>query len=170
MAKLEESSQPLPGVKQSRFALQFEDFCHRFGFGLLLIIIAAALAGLFSGGYFSETSLSNATNSLKVDYQRFGRLQNQIQLKITSHRPDAGRYLLRIGHDYTARFETENIWPQPDEMYSEGADLLLVYNKVKSQGDFSVWLYTSPDRPGKAVTSVTVNNEPAVSFWQFIYP
>lgn len=170
MAKMEESSQPLPGIKQSRFALQFEYFCHRFGFGLLLIIIAAALAGLFSDGYFSKASLSNTSNSLQVDYQRFGRLQNQIQLKITTHRPEAGRHVLRIGHDYTARFETENIWPQPDEMYSEGGALILIYNEVKSRGDFSVWLYTSPDQPGKAVTSVAVNNEPAVSFWQFIYP
>jgi len=40
MAKVKENSPPLPGVKQSHAALQFEYDAHRFGFVLLLLIIA----------------------------------------------------------------------------------------------------------------------------------
>ncbi|WP_347113872.1 hypothetical protein AAHB66_17875 [Leclercia sp. S52] len=83
MANVKEKSPPLPGVKQSHAALQFEYNARRFGFVLLLLIIAAALSGLFSGGYFSEATKTNAANSVQVEYQRFGRLQSPVELKIT---------------------------------------------------------------------------------------
>ncbi len=170
MANVKEKSPPLPGVKQSHAALQFEYNARRFGFVLLLLIIAAALSGLFSGGYFSEATKTDAANSVQVEYQRFGRLQSPVELKITLPGQGNAPLTLRIGGEYMARMQTDNIWPQPDEMHSEGGELVLIYQEAKPQKDFTVWLYTTPQQPGKTVTTVTVNNQPGLSFWQFIYP
>ncbi len=170
MANVKEKSPPLPGVKQSHAALQFEYNARRFGFVLLLLIIAAALSGLFSGGYFSEATKTNAANSVQVEYQRFGRLQSPVELKITLPGRSNAPLTLRIGGEYMARTQTDNIWPQPDEMHSEGGELVLIYQEAKPQKDFTVWLYTTPQQPGKTVTTVMLNNQPGLSFWQFIYP
>ena len=170
MANAKEKSPSLPGVKQSHAALQFEYNAHRFGFVLLLLIIAAALSGLFSGGYFSDATKTNAANSVQVEYQRFGRLLSPVELKITSPGQGQTPLTLRIGGEYMARTQTDNIWPQPDEMRSEGGELVLVYQAEKARQDFTVWLYSTPEQPGKTVTTVTVNNQPGLSFWQFIYP
>ncbi|MFK3710386.1 hypothetical protein [Leclercia adecarboxylata] len=170
MANVKEKSPPLPGVKQSHAALQFEYNARRFGFVLLLLIIAAALSGLFSGGYFSEATKTNAANSVQVEYQRFGRLQSPVELKITLPGQGNAPLTLRIGGEYMARTQTDNIWPQPDEMHSEGGELVLIYQEAKPQKDFTVWLYTTPQQPGKIVTTVMLNNQPGLSFWQFIYP
>lgn len=170
MANVKEKSPPLPGVKQSHAALQFEYNARRFGFVLLLLIIAAALSGLFSGGYFSDATKNNAGNSLAVEYQRFGRLLSPVELKITLSGQSPAPLTLRIGGEYMARTQTDNIWPQPDEMHSEGGELVLVYQAAKTHNDFTVWLYTTPEQPGKFVTRVSVNNQPGLSFWQFIYP
>ncbi|URN98363.1 hypothetical protein NB069_17060 [Leclercia adecarboxylata] len=168
MAKAKDNSPALPGVKPSPAALKFEYDTHRFGFVLLLLIIAAALLGLFSGGYFSEATKTTAAHNLQVEYQRFGRLQTPVELKITVPGADPAPLALRIGGDYMARIQTDNIWPQPDNMYSEGGEMVLVYQAPRR--DFTVWLYTTPHRPGKTDTTVTVNNQPGLSFWQFIYP
>jgi len=170
MTKVKETSSPLPGVDEDRFALQFESLCHRFGLIFLLIIVVAALAGFFSNGYFSETIQKSPNNILQVHYERFGRLQTPVQVKISLHLQNSQRLTLRLGQDYMTHFETENIWPQPDEMRSDGTDIVLVYNKVTPKQPFTVWLYTTPDQPGKVVTTVSVNNEPGIRFWQFIYP
>ncbi|MCU6673669.1 hypothetical protein [Leclercia adecarboxylata] len=170
MAKVKESSPPLPGVKQNHTALQFEYDARRFGFVLLLLIITAALAGVFSGGYFSDATKTNAAKSVQVKYQRFGRLQTPLELKITLPGQGTAPLTLRVGGEYMARTQTDNIWPQPDEMHSEGGELVLVYQEAKSRKDFNVWIYNTPDKPGKTVTTVTVNNQPGLSFWQFIYP
>jgi len=170
MANVKEKSPPLPGVKQSHAALQFEYNARRFGFVLLLLIIAAALSGLFSGGYFSEATKTDAANSVQVEYQRFGRLQSPVELKITLPGQGNAPLTLRIGGEYMARTQTDNIWPQPDEMHSEGGELVLIYQEAKPQKGFTVWLYTTPQQPGKTVTTVMLNNQPGLSFWQFIYP
>ena len=149
MTKVKETSSPLPGVDEDRFALQFESLCHRFGLIFLLIIVVAALAGFFSNGYFSETIQKSPNNILQVHYERFGRLQTPVQVKISLHLQNSQRLTLRLGQDYMTHFETENIWPQPDEMRSDGTDIVLVYNEVTPQQPFTVWLYTTPDQPGK---------------------
>ena len=170
MAEMKESLHPLPGVSQSRVALQFEFLVHRYGLYVLLMIIAAALAGIFSGGYFSEAVKSSQRNNLEVQYQRFGRLQTPVQMKIVLHEDYSQSLTLRVGQDFMTHFETSNIWPQPDEMHSEGGDVVLIYHQGTFRKDAAIWLYTTPTQPGTAVTSVTVNNEPGINLWQFIYP
>ena len=170
MAKDKDNTHPLPGISQCRVALQFEFLVHRYGLYVLLIIITAALAGVFSVGYFSQAEKSSQANTLQVQYQRFGRLQTPVTMKITLPGQKSERLTLRIGDEYMTRFETDNIWPQPTEMRSEGGDLILIYHEGTLRKNFTVWLYTTPTQPGKAVTSVTLNNEPDLRFWQFIYP
>lgn len=170
MAKDKDNTHPLPGISQCRVALQFEFLVHRYGLYVLLIIITAALAGVFSVGYFSQAEKSSQANILQVQYQRFGRLQTPVTMKIIVPGQKSERLTLRIGDEYMTRFETDNIWPQPTEMRSEGGDLILIYHEGTLRKNFTVWLYTTPTQPGKAVTSVTLNNEPELRFWQFIYP
>ena len=74
----------LPGIKESEFFLNFECAARKYGLGILLGIILAALLGIFSGGYFSTAEKTNAPGNLTVTYERFGRLQTEFRLKITS--------------------------------------------------------------------------------------
>ncbi|MCU6668781.1 hypothetical protein M8013_08465 [Enterobacteriaceae bacterium H4N4] len=170
MANGKDTPDKLHGVEENRFAMALEAGFRRYGLVFLLIIIAAALSGVFSVGYFSHASQVGANNTVHLQYQRFGRLQNQMQLKITVAREPGENTTLVLGGEYMASFETSAIWPQPDNMYSRGQELILVYHPAGQKGDFSVWIYTAPDQPGKAVTTLHVNNAPGMSFWQFIYP
>lgn len=170
MANGKDNPDKLPGVDESRFAIALESAFRRYGLVFLLLIIAAALSGVFSVGYFSHASQSTENKTATIEYQRFGRLQNQLQLKITVAREAGENTTLVLGGEYMDSFETSAIWPQPDNMYSQGQKLILVYHPAGQKGDFSVWIYTAPDQPGKTVTTLHVNNAPEMSFWQFIYP
>lgn len=170
MAKTDERSRPLPGINQDHFALKFEAGFRRFGLVILLMIIAAALLGLFSGGWFSHAQQTNPDNSIQIHYQRFGRLENEIPLIITVKHASADRLIFRVGQQFMQRIKPGTVFPQPDHMYSQGQALYLVYNAVNTRGDFSVWIATTPDQPGKIVTSVAINDSPMMIFWQFIYP
>lgn len=170
MDKLDDSVETLPGVKESRRALNFESGCRQVGLVLLLIIVISAVLGFFSDGYFSSAQKSNSVRTLNVDYERFGRLQMEFKYHFKIHSPDTDNYTLSLGGVFTEDFQPGDITPQPDKMYSQGERLYLVYENVKTKGDFSVWMYATPTRPGKLVTAVQVNNEPELHFWQFIYP
>lgn len=58
----------LPGIKESEFFLNFECAARKYGLGILLGIILAALLGIFSGGYFSTAEKTNAPGNLTVTY------------------------------------------------------------------------------------------------------
>lgn len=170
MAKLTEKDEPLPGVKEDHFALNFEAGFQKIGFFVLLAILSGALAGIFSNGYFSSAQKLNHTRALSVNYDRFGRLQTEFPLHFTVKNNVADKYVFSLGGDFTDHFQPGVISPQPDSMYSRGNTLYLVYNDVKTEGDFSVWMYVTPMVPGKTTITAGVNGEPALSFWQFIYP
>lgn len=170
MAQPKEKDEQLPGVKEDHFALNFEAGFQKIGFVVLFTILLCAVGGLFSDGYFSSAKKINDAGTLSIHYDRFGRLQTEFTLHFAVKNRQADKYVFSLGDDFTDHFQPGVISPQPDRMYSRGKRLYLEYNGVKTKGDFSVWMYVTPTVPGKTTVTVGVNGEPALSFWQFIYP
>ena len=160
----------LQGVKESQRFLNFESGFHKIGFISLLCIVLLATAGAFSGGYLSEVTRKNTLNTTELQFEKFGRLQTEFQFKISGQKHDSVNMTLRIGGDFNKFYEMENIWPQPDSMYSKGNDLYLVYNDSEATQDFTVWLQATPVKPGSVMSFLQLNGEPEIRFRQFIYP
>lgn len=170
MTSSHDNRDKLPGVKENRFALNFESGFQSIGFAVLLCIILAAVLGFFSNGYFSSAQKSNISQTLSVNYEHFGRLQTEFKLHFTVQPQNTDKYVVSLGGKFNEDFQPGSISPQPDSMYSRGNTLYLVYNNVNNNRDFSVWMYVTPTVPGKSVSSISVNDQPGITFWQFIYP
>jgi len=170
MTGFEGKEEKLPGVNESRRALNFESACQWVGLALLLAIIIAAVLGIFSNGYFSSANAVNSAQTLRVNYERFGRLQTEYKIELTAKKVTSEQIIFRLGGDFNTAFQQGSITPQPDHMFSRDNALYLVYDNVKAQEAFPVWIYITPVQPGKRVNTFGVNNEPALSVWQFIYP
>ena len=160
----------VPGIEESQYFLNFEERFHKVGFVVLLCIILLAVSGVFSDGYFSDTVSKNRTGDMTLNFERFGRLQTEFKLKISATDQRSGKNIYRIGGDFNTFYETENIWPQPDSMYSKGDDLYLVYNVHENHQDTSIWLLVTPVKPGSAMSIIQLNTDPEIRFRQFIYP
>ncbi|MBJ9276479.1 hypothetical protein GHU49_07675 [Citrobacter amalonaticus] len=160
----------VPGIEESQRFLNFEARFHKVGFVVLICIISLAIVGVFSGGYFSNSMMRNTTGDMTVYLERFGRLQTEFKLKISATDQRSGENIFRIGGDFNTFYETENIWPQPDSMFSKGDDLYLVYNTRENQQDISIWLFVIPVKPGSAKNVIQLNSGPEIHFRQFIYP
>lgn len=162
--------QTVPGIEESHYFLNFESKFHKVGFAVLLIIISLAVLGVFSDGYFSNAVSKNTTGEVTLDFERFGRLQTEFKLKISTTGQHSEGNIYRIGGDFNAFYETENIWPLPDRMYSKGDDLYLVYNANKKKENIAIWLLVTPVKPGSAMSVIQLNSGPEIRFSQFIYP
>lgn len=163
-------NQKVPGVEESHYFLNFEARFHKAGFAVLLIIIALAVSGFFSDGYFSDTVKKNTTGEVTLNFERFGRLQTEFKLKISATGQHSERNIYRIGGDFNDFYETQNIWPLPDSMYSKGDDMYLVYNANKNQEITEILLVVTPVKPGSAMSVIQLNSSPEIRFSQFIYP
>ena len=158
------------GVKESLRFLNFESGFHKIGFICLLCIVFLASVGAFSGGYLSEVTRKNTLKTTGLQYERFGRLQTEFKFKISAQKYDSVNKTLRIGGDFNKFYEMENIWPQPDSMYSKGNDLYLVYNDSEAMQNFTIWLRVTPVKPGSVKSFLQLNGDPEIRFRHFIYP
>ncbi|MEH9314780.1 hypothetical protein RAE90_29455, partial [Klebsiella pneumoniae] len=118
----------------------------------------------------SEVTRKNTLKTTGLQYERFGRLQTEFKFKISAQKYDSVNKTLRIGGDFNKFYEMENIWPQPDSMYSKGNDLYLVYNDSEAMQNFTIWLRVTPVKPGSVKSFLQLNGEPEIRFRQFIYP
>lgn len=158
------------GVKENGHLLKFEANFHKLGFIILLCIIFMAVFGVFSGGYVSDSINRNTTDNVALNFERFGRLQTEFKIKISSTKHLPGGNIYRLGGDFSEFYQLENIWPQPDRMYSKGNELYLVYNTPENQQVTSVLLFITPLKAGIANSVVQLNTEPEIRFKQLIYP
>jgi len=167
---MEPKNEKVPGIKESYRLLTFEYAFRQVGFIVLLGIIVAALAGLFSSGAVSDVEKTNEAKSLNLSYERFGRRQTESRMTLTFPVTSEGKYILSLTSESSDVYEPGSVWPQPDRMYSRGNTLFLVYDNLKQSDKFTVLLFITPTKAGKWTNSIRVNNGPDIRFWQFIYP
>ncbi|EHN8920757.1 hypothetical protein F6U03_000485 [Enterobacter asburiae] len=160
----------LPGIDESYRLLTFEYAFRQVGFIVLLVIIVAAIAGLFSSGMVSDTVKTNSAKSLTINYERFGRRETETRMELAFPVQAEGKYTLSMTSESSDVYEPGSVWPQPDTMFSRGKTLFFVYNNLKKSDSFSVLLFTTPSRAGKWNTVIRVNSESEINIWQFIYP
>lgn len=167
---MEPENEKVPGIKESNRLLTFEYAFRQVGFIVLLAIIVAAIAGLFSSGALSDVEKTNEAKSLNLSYERFGRRQTESRMALIFPVIAEGKYTLSLTSESSDVYEPGSVWPQPDSMYSRGNTLFLVYDNLKQSDKFTVLLFITPTKAGKWTNSIRVNNEPEIRFWQFIYP
>lgn len=167
---MEPKNEKVPGIKESYRLLTFEYAFRQVGFIVLLAIIVAAIAGLFSSGVVSDVEKTNDAKSLTLSYERFGRRQTESRMALTFPVTSEGKYTFSLTSESSDAYEPGSVWPQPDSMYSRGNTLFLVYDRLQQTDKFTVLLFITPSKAGKWTNSIRVNNEPDIRFWQFTYP
>ncbi|HIE9619154.1 TPA: hypothetical protein ACXRW7_001314 [Klebsiella quasipneumoniae subsp. quasipneumoniae] len=165
-----ENQQSCPIVDEDERALRFEYRFRRYGIIALSFIILTALSGLWSSGYFSEAHRESAGGELIVDYQRYARLMTETELNIQIKPTQENDTTISFAATLLTRYQLGDIRPQPDKMYSADGKLYLVYQRTTSRSPLSVWLAITPKTIGTLSLQAAVNDRPAVSWQQFIYP
>lgn len=159
-----------PPVREKHLWLSFEANTRRIGFFVLLFVVLAALSGLFSRGHVSHVERSNADNTLMVSYERFNRQQSDVDMKIVATTASGETLTVTLGGDFMRTFKIDTLQPQPDKTWSQGDNLVLEYERSSLLSGGTLWLGLIPQQPGSSTSTVTLNNGPALSFWQFTYP
>ena len=101
----------------------------RIGWGIMALLIVAALLGLTGSGPLARATSGDAGALLQVEYSRFVRLDAPVTLEIeiageavASHQVE-----LRVERAYLQDISVEQIVPEPDEVRSAGEQLIFVF-------------------------------------------
>lgn len=158
-----------PVVEKPRW-LNFEFLLRRIGFAFLLLIVVAALAGAFSRGYLSESTLANDDRSLTLHYEKFNRLMSDMDMKITSVTAAGKRNRIVLAGDFMEGYRIDTLQPQPDKMYSLNGRMILEYPQPAVGSEQTLWLSLTPMKIGAIKSTIAIDNGPEITFQQFIYP
>ncbi len=120
---MKRENEKLPGIDESYRLLTFEYAFRQVGFIVLLGIIVAAIAGLFSSGMVSDTVKTNSAKSLTINYERFGRRETETRMELAFPVQAEGKYVLSMTSESSDAYEPGSVWPQPDSMFSRGKTL-----------------------------------------------
>ncbi|MRS16246.1 hypothetical protein GJV06_15265 [Enterobacteriaceae bacterium RIT691] len=170
MPALKSSSTHHASVGEHLLWLRVEHAARQYGFVLLILLLLAGFCGVFSKGIFSNTHQSAADQSLSVNYERFGRNQSDMDLKLTLKVPESDSYTVTFGGDFMNAFEINALYPQPWRFSRHNGSMTLEFHDQPQGGAHTLWLGVQPRSAGRVKSTLQVNQQRPVSLTQYIYP
>lgn len=142
----------------------------RVGWCVLVLVVAMALAGVFSIGPVSSHTASDQSGQLAVESGRFQRIDALASIRVSARAAaPAEELVLRIAPSFLDAFTINAMQPQPfrAEGGAEGLDLAFA---APSGGELIVHLSVRPSRAGLIRTGFALPGRASVDLAYFIYP
>lgn len=144
----------------------------RIGWVIILIILVAALLGLFGVGPLSQAAAGNENDPMWVEYDRFSRLLKPTDLAVHIH-PEAvqnGEIQLWINRDYLDKVEINHITPTEDsaEILQDG--VAYTFQVAQTDQPFTIMIHLRAAQAGLVSGEMRLDTGPSQEFTQFIYP
>ena len=150
-------------------ALDFQERFHavqRVAWWVLALVPIAAVAGLFGGGLFLETTAGGPASGGTVSYDRFARMTADTQFEIRLARAD-GPTAVTISRALLDRYQVGEIRPEPVRVVTRPDHI--DYTFAASAGGKALF-EVQPDSAGSSSGTVTVAGGAPVRVHQFVFP
>ncbi|MCS2161426.1 hypothetical protein MUU47_09875 [Scandinavium sp. H11S7] len=170
MPVIKTSSSHSAPVAENIFWLRVENAARQYGFVLLVLLLLAGFCGLFSKGVFSNAHVASADGNVYVDYERFGRDQSDMDLKLTMKVPPGEDYTVTLGGQFMDAFEINALYPQPWRFSRQNGSITLAFHDQPEGTRRTLWLSIQPRSIGKVRSTLRVDHSPSVAITQFVYP
>lgn len=145
----------------------------RVGWMVMLLIVIAALLGLFGGGGpLNNATLGDDSSAIRVHYKRFDRVLNptDMQIELTGAATAASQARVWISKDYLEHVQIESISPEPVEVTTEGDRDVYTF-EITAQGQPARILFAiKPQRIGTLSGQIGLEGGESHTFQRFIYP
>jgi hypothetical protein len=145
----------------------------RVGWGVMALVLLAALLGLFGSGYLDRAQVGAEGSQLWMDYNRFGRLEaetTELRVHFKSSTSTDGKARLWLSREYMEGVKIMNLNPPPVSVEA-GAERYTYVFSVSVEGQQSdVIFHLEPEKMGRLQGQVGLDGGPSLNFAQFVYP
>ncbi|HEV2106871.1 MAG TPA: hypothetical protein VGR16_01265 [Thermomicrobiales bacterium] len=144
----------------------------RVGWGVMLLIVVAALLGLFGTGPLSDATAGGAEEGLRINYSRFIRHDGEstLELQVDPGQVENGEVEVWIANGYLDAVQVQQIMPVPAEVRAAGDGKIFVFAVADPLGPVSATFLLSPQGIGRLAGVAAAGDGPRVAFMQLIYP
>lgn len=144
----------------------------RIGWGVMALVMLCIMLGLTGRGPLSHATAGASGAPLRVEYERFGRHEAPMELKIHLAPGVArdGKARIWFSRDYMEALALEQVSPEQEKMEVHPDRHILEFDLPQSQRPATVVLKTRPQKFGSIAGRVGIENGQTLSFAHFIYP
>ena len=169
MKRAESDSRDYP-VKEDMPWQRREVILQRAGQYILIAIVIAGACGLFSKGFLSNGEATSPDGKIQVSYERFGRVQSNMNMRIQVPGQDGDRFTVTIGNGALDTLEIQTLQPQPIEAVARANDLQLTFLTHNAESGHTIWIGMQPQDMGSIPMSVSLLHSEPARFSLWIYP
>ena len=142
----------------------------RIGWVVMALLLLAALAGLLGPGPLSRSVVAAEDGTLRVEYNRFERLQSasELRIELPAGATQAGTVRLRLNRAFVENADIQDVVPEPGSITADADGFVYELDTGASVGPVIVrYEYL---RFGSTPVRVAIEGGSAVSFDQWVYP
>lgn len=142
----------------------------RAGWVVLLVIVLAALSGLFGGGPLSTATAE--VEPLQLQYTRFERRHapTTMEVSVDNSALSQGQVEVWLSFDYLARIEITSFVPEPEEVIETDERVVYRFNIDDQTRTPKILISLEHDEQGLTTGRIGMTDGPEVAFWQVVYP
>lgn len=135
---------------------------------LMILVIAAALAGLIGPGLKGTKRLESVDKAFRVEFERTTNYQKDSAMSFTVKDADAGSVSIWLSRDFLDSVRLEQVIPEPERVMAGRGKVYFDFIN-KEPGDLEVRLYYQPVRIGR-VPARSGRGTSELEFSQFVFP
>ena len=165
---------PVNGELEVGYDSPFELRWHRYellGRVVLVIVMAAGLAGLLGSGPYSHRTLNSPSGALTVDFEPVARWDTPTQVTLHIRRPaGSGVAELRLDSNFMEPLGLQGTVPLNVAEAARGGGLTVMVATAPDQTEAFVRLHAKPTQIGPIALTVQVGDEPPLRWTQYVLP
>jgi hypothetical protein len=145
----------------------------RVGWGMLSLILLAALLGLFGTGWLDSAVAGQPGSQIWLEYNRFGRLQaesSRLEIHLGPGTAANGKVRVWLNHEYMKGVQVTNLTPEPESVEAGPERFTYVFNVPDASQPTLIIFRLEPDKMGRLNGEVGLEGGASLSFKQFVYP
>ena len=144
----------------------------RAGWIALVLLVVAALTGLFGSGPLSTATAHTDGDELTVDYHRFSRYQSlsTIQVTLGPGAIEGSEAQVWINSSYMNRVRIENIAPEPDSVEIGSERYIFTFMVAEEADPAPISFHVRPEEPGIQAAEVGIVDGPSTSMRLIVFP
>lgn len=144
----------------------------RVGWLLMALVLAAALAGLLGPGPLSHASAGGPGAPVRVDYDRFGRIEApaRLRIRLAPGVASGGTVHLRLGRDFVENVDIQRIYPEPGSTRAGRDEFDYELRTAPTPDATIIDVHYQAERFGTLPVRVGIGDARPVAFSQWVYP
>lgn len=144
----------------------------RTGWVVIALLLVAALAGLLGPGPLSSSVAHAPDGGLRVEYDRFERLQspNELRIVLPADLARTGSIRIRLNREFVESADLERFDPDPVSVAVDADGFVYEFAVNPAGRPPTVIAHYQYRSAGSTPVRVSVEGGPAVAFGQWVYP